>query len=492
VRRFVQTDRPNRAEFDDACAGRHQHIEKRMMSTLVLRFSLVVGFAVFSDLAVSGADQKRISPDSLALYAREPDHLWNRLHVALLVRTGPDGKDYGNDRLEPLLWKDSTYLLEGQTGDRALAILNEFDRDNAERLIEDPLRRAVLQRDLWLVSNCVSGTADSAARQQFNQALDKVIYRVALTREQIANLPDNYLRTVASLKYDSRFDPNRPEQAYLPDNLFDEAGPWVCVSPVTGPSAPLHLDDRGTNPFGNSVFFVFLKLPGGKEQGLEFLRKLAALDKLLVPNTDETTNRITSLLPHPDFPVWPKGTEVALVRRALLIDTDRQIVASRLTESIQIRVVTTDMPKLNKEVLSQISLRRPPDGWQAAFEFQLRRIDLFEGETGLRDVSSEQDFKTGFNSHPRDEFDKATRSGQFPARSMPFKSNRASCTGCHNFPGAYSFNSIPGFSFGMLGPINEAWRKKRPISTTVVEVEKKAIEWRTGRSSWTALIKRLP
>jgi hypothetical protein len=39
------------------------------------------------------------------IYDRDPDHPWNRLHAALFVRIGPDGKAYGHDRLEPLLWR---------------------------------------------------------------------------------------------------------------------------------------------------------------------------------------------------------------------------------------------------------------------------------------------------------------------------------------------------------------------------------------------------
>jgi hypothetical protein len=34
---------------------------------------------------------------------------------------------------------------------RAIAVLEEFIDGNGERLIEDPLKRAVLQRDLWWV-----------------------------------------------------------------------------------------------------------------------------------------------------------------------------------------------------------------------------------------------------------------------------------------------------------------------------------------------------
>src|SRR5437588_11873098 len=84
-------------------------------------------------------------PRGTTLYASDPQHLWNRLHEALLVRVGPDGHTYGQDRFEPLLWLGSRHLLTGPSHDRAVQILNEFIDKQGEKLIADPLKRAVLQ-----------------------------------------------------------------------------------------------------------------------------------------------------------------------------------------------------------------------------------------------------------------------------------------------------------------------------------------------------------
>ena len=46
---------------------------------------------------------------ALPRYDAKPSHLWNRVHAALLCRVGPDGKTYGEDRLEPLLWMHSQH-----------------------------------------------------------------------------------------------------------------------------------------------------------------------------------------------------------------------------------------------------------------------------------------------------------------------------------------------------------------------------------------------
>ena len=466
---------------------------------MVARVSLVCGVcsllstAAFVPWRAGEPPPKGPPPRPVSVYAAEPDHLWNRVHAALWVRTGPDGKDYGHDRLEPLLWRESDHLLAGVPADRAVAVLEEFDRESGEALIDDPVKRAVLQRDLWLVSNWLAGTRDAAARRRLERPLDAAIRRLALTPRQLAGLADNYAAAVASKKHPARFDPERPDRAYLPPDLFADAGPWVCVAPADGPAAPFHLDDRGTNPFGNSVFFVFLKLPGGREKTLNFLARPAALDELLVPNTDEATKRLSPALPNPAFPTWPKGTEVALVRRALLVGADGRVVASRLTESVQPRAITADTPALTADVLEAASARRPPAGWQAAFEFQLGQADLFAGAAGgLRDVSGERDFKTGFGSHPADEFDRKSGGGTFPERSLRGVTNRASCGTCHTHPGAYSFNSVPGFAFGgsFQPPPDDAPQKRPPVPATVAEVEGRAVKWMEGRPAWVAFVKR--
>src|SRR5687767_12019107 len=76
------------------------------------------------------------------LYHPDPRHLWNRLHDGLFVRVGPDGRAYGHDRLEPLLWSGSRYLLEPASREGAHRLLQEFITSRGERLIRDPLKRA--------------------------------------------------------------------------------------------------------------------------------------------------------------------------------------------------------------------------------------------------------------------------------------------------------------------------------------------------------------
>jgi hypothetical protein len=448
--------------------------------------------------AVPGsADPKEREPVGTTLYHRDRDHLWNRVHAALLMRVGPDGKTYGEDRLEPLLWAESKNLLEGKTAERAVAVLEEFLKEKGETLIDDPVKRAVLQRDLWMVSNWSASPSDAGAPRPLGAPLAKAIDRLALSPDQIARLPDNYAAAVAAKKYADRFDPEKPEQSYLPPDLFKPDGPWVCVGRTDGPTAPQHLEETGFNRFTNSVFLVFVKLPGGRDATLDYLKRLAAFDKpLALPNADEKSRGAYRFLPNPAVPQFPKGAEVALVRRALLLDSSRRVVPSPLTESIQLRVMRTDTPALTPELLDQLKafspagLRRVAER-QAFFDFQLRRADLFAEEAGgLRDVSGERDFKTGFASHQWDEFGErgsAASTGQpFPQRSQPFENNRASCAICHPLPGVYGFNSLQDFRAG----IARDGDKLKPYSLAamkVEEVEKAAIkrkETQVGGKLW--------
>ncbi len=429
-----------------------------------------------------------------ALFHKDRDHLWNRVHATFFIRIGPDGRSYGDDRLEPLLWYHSNYLLEGKPAERAVAVLEEFLRDNGETLIDDPLKRAILQRDLWLVSNWLASKQPDDAHKKLARLLAEVVRRLALTPEQVAKLPDNYALTVAAKKHASGFDAEKPKRSYLPADLFQPDGPWVSVGRTEGPTAPFHVRD-----FTNSTFLIFLKLPGGRDKTLAFLKALAAFDKpLLLPNADEKTKRSFMHLPNPALPQWLKGTEVALVRRALLIDSSRRVVASPLTESVQLRAMSTDAPTLTPEAIDKLALRTGTGG-QVFAEFQLRRAESVGGKAGgLRDVSEERDFDTGFSTHGIDEFDgPQSNERPFPQRAYLFATNRASCVTCHSAPGVYGFNSISTFAFGLPGTVrtDEDGGQLKPEPLAAIKpdaVEKAIVKRKETQPGWLALRKLLP
>ena len=94
------------------------------------------------------------------LYDASPNHLWNRVHASFHVRVAPDGSEYGFDAVDPLLWHETRHLLTGHSHAQAIGVLDEFLASNGERLIGDPLKRAVFQHDLWAIFDWLASTAD--------------------------------------------------------------------------------------------------------------------------------------------------------------------------------------------------------------------------------------------------------------------------------------------------------------------------------------------
>lgn len=368
--------------------------------------------------ASSPADEKE-SPTRSSLYDPDPEQLWNRLHTTLFVRVSLDGRVYGQDRLEPLLWKRSEYMLQRRP--QVLALLKEFLDNHGEKLIDDPLKRAVLQRDLWMVFNWLEfyDSAERAAIGELRGPLAAVIGRLALSPKEIEGLPDNYEAAAASREFAPSFDPKQ-SQPYLPSALFATDGPWVCVGRTDGRTAPAHLAEW--NMFTNSVFYVLVRLPTGRTAVADYLEQR---------------------------PAFPEGTELALVRRAMLIDTSHRIVPSNLTESVQVRVIRE----------------------RKFLDFRLSRAPLFADKAGglLATGDDDRDFKTGFSAKPYDQFDAA-----------PLK--QLMCVGCHN-------GGFPQFRSGIS---NREGSEPYPLSEMPVsEVAAAVIRWKEEQPHWAALRKLL-
>jgi hypothetical protein len=464
---------------------------------------IVAGAAVVCLFAsMRSAEAQDNASSRPTLYDADRQHLWNRLHDVLLVRVGPDGNAYGQDRLEPLLWAGSRHLLEGQSHKQAVAVLEEFVKNNGEKLVKDPLKRAVFQRDLWLVFNWVERNHHSgfrapppevvrASQARLRPLLAVAIKRLALDPKEIQKLLDNYAAAVASGEFAKRFNPDAPDTPYLPADLFDANGPWVCVGRPDGHMAPGHLDDGAV--FTNSAFLLFLRLPDGRDATLAYLKKLRSFDKpIWVSAEDDEAKRV----PNPKLPQFPVGTEVALVRRALRVDSEHRAVATALTESVQLRVYR-QVPELPAtfhalDIGGGSAKQRGALSWQSYFEFRLSRSGLFAGRAGgLSAVAAdERDFETGFASHPYDEFEwEGFRPADKSFAEWSQHPIRGRCFSCHGLPGLASFNSY--FPFRGVAGSSDRLRPFALSAMPVSEVAGAAVKWKEGRPSWIALRKLL-
>ncbi|MBL8098156.1 MAG: hypothetical protein JNK81_03195 [Anaerolineales bacterium] len=272
------------------------------------------------------------------IYDSDPNHLWNRVFRQLYQRTVGE-KEYGSNELDPLLWFDTTYMFTEPFYQQTIDVLDEFVNTNGETLINDPLKRAMFQRDMWAVFDWLITREWEYASQslELQSRLSQIIKRVALSKEQILSLPNNYKQVVEAQIFPTDFQAEYPENAYLPVDLFEANSAWV---PLGREDAPIVITHTTSSPFlGRSVFLIFIRTPNGRQGTLDFITSLQTQVQ----------------------PITPIGTETALVRRMLLISNQGELVLSPLFEKIQIR-------------------RFNPD--QTFYEFELNRNHFFKNIAG--------------------------------------------------------------------------------------------------------------
>jgi hypothetical protein len=156
--------------------------------------------------------------------------------------------------------------------------------------------------------------------------------------------------------------------------------------------------------------------------------------------TPESARRQHDLLVlNPELPQFPVGTQAALVRQMLVVDSEGRITNTRVTESVQLRVFRT----ISKWTPEEDRRDKPAD--QAFHEFTRSRALLFADKTGgLRPLTlDDRDFRTQFLVHPHDELE--PRDGVAPDPRMA--QTMRGCLGCHDRPGIHAFRTYTGGDF---------------------------------------------
>jgi hypothetical protein len=216
---------------------------------------------------------------------------------------------------------------------------------------------------------------------------------------------------------------------------------------------------------------------------------------LLVEVNDK--KRSETYFPNPKLPPIPVGTEVALVRRALLIASPNTLTATALAESVQLRIYRK-VPEMTAQTViaaldNDTSANERAQSWQFFHEFQLSRSRLFAGRAGgLRAIGPDElDFHTPFSLSYHDEFENresGPRNRSFSDRSQGL--TKKVCFACHSLPGVCSFNSYLNYR----DHLHDRDASARPFSLSeipVSEADKAAVKWKEGRPNWTALRKLL-
>lgn len=401
-------------------------------------------------------------------YEAVPSDLWTSLYRHLHLRAGPEAHVYGLDELDPLLWSNTQYLLTGESHKRAIQLLDRFLERRSERAKRDPLKRAMLQRELWAIFDWSAQRTDknSAERRALQTRLAEAIRRLALTPEEIRALPDTYAEAVKSGMFPAEHDRARPGVAFLPPNLFDANGPWVCLGrPVGEVAAHNHVEHFS----GRSVFLVFLRMPGGRAETIAFLNKLNAMPRLMIPDPEQPDG----MIPNPEVPRFPVGTQVALVRQMILPDAHGRLTLTPMTESVQLRVSRA----VGETTVQSGEKAR---GMQDVFELKVEPAKTLEGaRLRLRAITKDEKEFHLFRSHGIDPFENK----QEPDMPQRYRVKRLNtCMGCHGISGTHPVMILSfRFSFAMVGD--------RPglIESTAEQESNTILWWKQRRYDWGLL-----
>jgi hypothetical protein len=273
-----------------------------------------------------------------AVYSTRADDPWNRIFTLLFTRSFQTrftdefaGRGPFEPPREPLgvpTPRVSTRTFDRfEEGDRAVdalypAFLNQIGPRDAlkdplhadltkalnaafeDPTVRTPLARALMQIDLWSAYDPLSAIADQPQRDAREKAraadltalLAKMIRRIALTPAEAAALPNNY--------EDAR------RSTPLPD-LFRPGGEWLEVV-----WAPFHVHDEEANH-----------------------RRFARVYMRPVSRPSDITSFLTAATrqyPQTAF------SAVALVMRAMVVDTSGHVVPTPIVSDVQIRAFTRD------------------------------------------------------------------------------------------------------------------------------------------------------
>ncbi len=417
------------------------------------------------------------SDEPVGLFERDLRHVSNRLYRQVHVRLERDGKEHGYDSLDPLLWRETGYLLSGKSHQEAVTLAAEFLRTHAERQISEVEKRAILQRDIWAIFDWADEQdpgepSHKEERRELMLGFAAIVKRLALSPEELRQLPDTYALAVRNHEFPAAYDEAYPNRAFLPPDLLDPGGPWVCLgAPNHELAAPLH-DLSFT---ARSVFFVFARLPGGRGATLAYFNQLAEMKIPLFVRMQEPGWPQAVDVWNPEVPQFPAGTEFALVRKLLLPDRAGHLEATPVTESVQIRHYT-EISKVNPMASRDVALAKR---FQEPSAIELSRELFFaKGHSGLRGVTASDDPLLIFPamSNGIDIFE----DGREPVSAVsPF----VLCTSCHLGPGIQSMMS---FSF-RANPNETPVFSPRLGETTPSEETKKVLQWAQTQQKWKDL-----
>jgi hypothetical protein len=370
------------------------------MNTLALKILVVLVCCIGS--AASAAENDGLDPAyyhegelagslrsdaPLAIYDADPQSLLNRLFAAFYIRTSeiptkrggqPVRRIEGGDLIDFLAWPGSDYWSSRETCARLSALLDECLAKPEQIRPADPVRRAMLQRDLWapfdyLISRNIVRAGDTQTRQQrddFCRKLAALIRTLTLTPAEIQSLPDTYTLAINSGRFarEHNFDPNVD---YLPSELLTKSDEWQEIDFFQPSDIHEDIQERfitlhTRNYKARSYFRVFYRFPKGRPQLEEYLKQVDADGIEWRKSAQRGFIQLRDGVPQ-----IPVGTEVALVQFMITLDDQLRPTPTPIVESVRLRVFRnvdgTAAPPTNTGVGMNVA------------EYTLKRRLLFDG-----------------------------------------------------------------------------------------------------------------
>lgn len=329
------------------------------------------------------------SAEPLRIYDDDPEHLWNRLFAAFYIRPSalpddaggpPVPRIEGGDTIDFLAWAGTTYWDEPDVSDRLHGVVDEFLESDGVNLIEDPLRRVILLRDLWAVFDWftdqnirrIGSIEIRGRRSELCGKLARIISSLALTGAELAELPDNYDAALASGEFATgrRLD---PRHNYLPAGLLTQPDEWVEIDFY---EPDLHEDlfkrriTLHTRSYrARSYFRIFYRFPDGRARLTDYL---ANLETTGIDWKQAAQDGFINLTP--EAAQIPIGTEFALVQFMMTLDEQLYPTPTGIIESVRLRnYLSTDGSEVG-DTNTNLGMN--------IMEYTLKRRLLFAGVAG--------------------------------------------------------------------------------------------------------------
>jgi hypothetical protein len=404
------------------------------------------------------------------------------LDRAIMLRSATDGKIYGANEIDPLLWSASTHLLDGDPKKRLIVALESvLSLTDAELRRCPPIQRALVQNRVWTLFDYVKLRRPD---HDYLQMLVRVIAKLALDQDEIATIADPLAEAEKSDQWPSKPSENGGPDIFLPLGIAAKDGPWINLVRDDGElTARLHTVDFG----GRTWFLIRASFPEGGTAVESYFKQVAAVT--IAGVQDGHGNTALS----PALPVLPTNAEFALVRKLAVIDRGGHWQATPLTLTVQVRRYRiTDRATVEKMTpVTRLHDQEIYKQVQNFSEFRLETATVAAGQTPkMRAVQPDEAGFLFFRSIGNDQVDDTTKSIASSYKPGPTDVPMQGCYICHASRGLeqLGLGSINALTF--TGPTSDGLPLLIPAAP---DREAKATEsWKSKQSDWSELQRLWP